>query len=140
VKILEKTRWKNHPWNLFNLVEEVDVDFLSSIKNPYATKETDDLVGKIHPQKVVFDEIIKNGMRDPLLIVISLKHKTIRLESGNHRVDEAKLNLYTHLPVATLIIDDKILKKGNGTHYFPAENLINFSKLIPNRLFLNDQN
>jgi len=50
---------------------------LLSIKNPYTTKETDDLAGNICPQKVIFDEIIKNGMRDPLLIAINLKHKKI---------------------------------------------------------------
>lgn len=121
-----------HPWSKTGMVEEISTQFLKKICNPDAKPFTDDLDGYIKAQSVIFDSIEKNGMRDPLLIVISLNHKTIRLEAGNHRIDEAISRGYTHLPVATLVIEDHYLKEGNGTHYFPAENIIDFDKLIPN--------
>lgn len=132
MKVLEIKKWKKHPWNVGNQTEEVSVHFLNKIRNKKATTETDDLDGFIKDQVTIFNNIEKEGMRDPLLIVISLKHKTIRLESGNHRIQVAIDKGYTHLPVATLIIQEHYLNEGNGKHYYDAKNIINFEKLMPN--------
>ncbi len=132
MKILSNNLWKKHPWNQGNLVEEVSTKFLAKICDFDTPDITDDLDNQNKNQEEVFSNIEKHGMRDPLLIVISQKHKTIRLESGNHRIRVALERGYTHLPVATLIIEEKLLKEGNGLHTFCASELVDFSKLIPN--------
>ncbi len=132
MKKLVSNTWMEHPWSKTGMVEEVSTSFLKKIRNPDAKPFTDDLDGYIKEQSVIFDNIEKQGMRDPLLIVISLKHKTIRLEAGNHRIDEAIKRGYTHLPVATLIIEEHYLKEGNGYHFFSAEDFLIYDKLTPN--------
>lgn len=132
MKKLSFTSWMNHPWSQTGMVEEISTSFLKQICNPDAKPFTDDLDGYIKEQSIIFDNIEKTGMRDPLLIVVSLKHKTIRLEAGNHRIDEAIKRGYTHLPVATLIIEEHYLKEGNGVHFFPAEDFLIYDKLVPN--------
>ncbi len=132
MKTLKNKRWQKHPWNKANQVEEVSVQFLKSIANPEATEITDDLDGSHKHQSEIFTSIESQGMRDPLLVVISQKHQTIRLEAGNHRIKVAIERGYTHLPIATLIIDEKLLREGNGHHTFDARELIDFSKLVPN--------
>tara|TARA_Y100000588_G_scaffold112523_1_gene123386 strand:- start:34332 stop:34784 length:453 start_codon:yes stop_codon:yes gene_type:complete len=132
MKKLKLSNWMEHPWSQTGMVEEVSTQFLKEISNPEAKPFTDDLDGFIKEQSVVFDSIEENGMRDPLLIVISLKNKTIRLESGNHRIDEAIKREYTHLPVATLIIQEKLIYEGNGLQAIPAEDLVKFEDLAPN--------
>lgn len=124
--------WLQHPWSKTGMVEEISVGFLEAISNKHTETYTDDLDGFIKHQKDIFDSIEQNGMRDPLLIIISLKYHTIRLESGNHRINEAILRGYTHLPVATLIIEEKWHSEANGTHFFNAEGVVDFNKLIPN--------
>lgn len=132
MKKLISTKWLEHPWSKTGMVEEVSVKFLKQICNPNTKPFTEDLDGYIKEQSIIFNNIEKEGMRDPLLVVISLTHKTIRLEAGNHRIDEAIKRGYTHLPVATLIIEEHYLKEGNGIHYYPAEEIVHFEKLIPN--------
>lgn len=112
------------------MVEEISLDFLKTILNNDAIPYTDDLNGFIKKQSIIFDEIESNGMRDPILIVISKKYKTIRLEAGNHRVPEAISRGYTHLPAATFIIEEKLLKEGNGVHCFCAKEIIDFEDLL----------
>lgn len=131
MKTLEKNTWKSHPWNIGRSVESLSVKFLLSISNPNRVNYTNDLEGNIKPERAVFADIEKNGMRDPLLIVVSRKHKTVRLEAGNHRVNVADKLSYTHLPCATLVIDDLFIHEGNGTHHYPADNLLNFDMLHP---------
>lgn len=71
------------------MVEEIDTDFLYQISckdnQPYTNLLNNDIV---HQDKV-WEDILKNGMLEPLLIRISLKTKEIRLESGNHRIKTA---------------------------------------------------
>ena len=132
MKKLKLTNWMEHPWSKTGMVEEISTKFLKDICNPDSKPFTDDLDGEIKEQRVIFNNIEEKGMRDPLLIVISLKHKTIRLESGNHRILEAISKGYTHLPVATLIIQEKLIYEGNGVQAMEAVEMVNFDLLVPN--------
>lgn len=130
MKKMENLKWKEHPWSKTGMVEEIDIHFLKRIANPNNEPFTDDLNGVIKAQSIIFDQIEKEGMRDPLLIVISNEHKTIRLEAGNHRINEAISRGYTHLPVATLVIRDKMLYSENGVQVVCAKDLIDFDKVL----------
>ena len=129
VKILND-KWTSHPWNRFQLVELVSVDFLSSIKNENSSNETNLISGEIVPEERVWKDIEENGMNEPLLLTVGLKNKTIRLESGNHRIKLAKKYGYTHLPVATFVSFETIKFEANGLHEYDAKNIINFKNMI----------
>jgi hypothetical protein len=118
MKILKIKKWENHIWYKQGFVSEVEVVFLKSIANSKSTDYTDMPDGSIFHQEIIFDSIEKDGMEDPLVIVISVLNKTIRLESGNHRVKIAVNRGYTHLPCTLVIFEKGILLEGNGNHLF----------------------
>lgn len=126
MKLLDNTLWKKHPWNMNNMVELISVDFLYSIRNKKSTVTTDLLDGTIVPEEKVWENIKKEGMVEPLLVRIGLNDKTIRLESGNHRIKLAKKEGYTHLPITCYIANEVIFSEGNGFHKYPAKNIIDF--------------
>lgn len=103
---------------------------MKSISNVRATDYTDLLTGEIVHQSLVWRDIKESGLQEPLLIVIGYDNKTIRLESGNHRIKTAIEDGYTHLPVAILVIKENILNRGNGTHFFDAIDLVKWDSLI----------
>lgn len=91
---------------------------------------TDLLTGEIVHQDLVWKNILEDGLQEPLLIVIGFDNKTIRLESGNHRIKTAIKDGYTHLPVAVIIIKDNLLNEGNGLHFTNASDLVNWDNII----------
>lgn len=130
MKILKNKRWESHPWSANNLVKNIDVNFLKEIANPSSTDYTDLLSGEIVHQSVVWENIKKEGMFEPLLIVIGFDDKRIRLESGNHRIKVAIEDGYTHLPAAILVLKGNIIHEGNGLHNFDANKIVNWCNLV----------
>ena len=112
------------------MVQQIDVQFLKKIANPEATNHTDLLNGDIVHQDLVWENIKEEGLQEPLLIVIGYDDKTIRLESGNHRIKTAIADGYTHLPVAIQIIKRSLLEKGNGFHFFDAKDIVRWEHII----------
>lgn len=131
MKELTNNRWMFHPWNDNHKVELIPVSFLDLIRNKNNKPFTDDLDGNIIHEDEVWKDIELNGMFEPLIIRIGFKNKTIRLESGNHRIRSALKNGYTHLPVATFVANDAIAFPINGHHQFLCEDIIHFQNLIP---------
>jgi hypothetical protein len=147
MKTLTNKRWKQHPWALNDLVLEMEVSFLKKIANLEATDHTDLLNGDIVHQDLVWNNIKEEGLQEPLLIIIGYDNKTIRLESGNHRITTAIADGYTHLPVAVQVIKRNLLEKGNGLHFFDAKDIVDWTKIIkcpypyqisPKKIFNND--
>jgi hypothetical protein len=130
VNLLKNERWKNHPWNENENVFLIPVEFIKSYSNPQPTDTTDLLNGDIVRQELVWENILSVGMVEPLLMLIGLKNKTLRLESGNHRINLAIKDNITHLPVAFLASNQSIIHEGNGKHFFCAKKIIKYDLLI----------
>jgi len=124
-----KNSWKDHPWNKGELVGEADVNFLKQISNPKSDEYTNLPNGKLVHQDKVWDNIIENGMFEPLLITISVKNKKIRLESGNHRINTAIKNEVSTLPCAVFVFENNVLYEQNGKHNFDASNIVDFEDM-----------
>lgn len=130
-----------HPWHTEtkNGLFLVPTEYLFKISNPDATSATDlgDGTNNIYATDVVFNKILKEGMRDPLYVAVYLpnpKEKPdvaqIRLEAGNHRVRAALKMGISHLPVAGFVSSNPYFHSGNGTHNYnidrmAVENTIN---------------
>tara|TARA_B100002019_G_C21254523_1_gene593068 strand:+ start:1588 stop:2058 length:471 start_codon:yes stop_codon:yes gene_type:complete len=130
IKTLDNDKWKVHPWNVANQIEQISTKFLKSIANPSSTDETDLLSGEIVHQDKVWEDIKKNGMVEPLHIRINPKTREVRLESGNHRIKTAINDGYTHLPCVVFITKKTIFNKGNGEHKFFIGNFLKYNELI----------
>lgn len=130
MKILKTNRHLNHPWSEFGLVENISLHFLLNISNKKTTNQTDLLNGEIVHQDLVWEDIKKNGMQEPLMIRINPNNKEVRLESGNHRIITAINDGFTHLPCATFITQKTILYEVNGLQSIIIEDFINWNTLI----------
>jgi hypothetical protein len=130
VNLLKNDRWKYHPWNNEKKVFLLPVGFIKKYSNPLPTDTTDLLNGDIVKQELVWENILNEGMVEPLLMIIGIKNKTLRLESGNHRINLAINDNVTHLPVAFFVSNQSMIHEGNGKHYFCAKKTINYDLLI----------
>ena len=110
--------WRYHPWNDSQQVELISVDLLLNFCNPSPTTETDLYNGEVCDQEIVWENILEEGMYEPLMLRINPYLSEIRLESGNHRVRLAKKYGVTHLPVASFITHRTVFHSGNGHHVF----------------------
>ena len=128
-KLLSGGEWEVHPWTRTSLVRHCPIWLLESISNKNAADDVSLTSGKIEHQDIVWDRIKKNGMAEPLLIIIDSKHKTIQLETGNHRIHTAKVDGYTHLPVAVQVIDDYQSNRKTRRHLVDALNLVYWDRL-----------
>ncbi len=129
MKLLQNKRYEFHPWSEQGVVCHMPLDWLLTISNPNPTDSTDLLDGRIVHQDIVWRDIEKNGMLEPLLMVVSGKHRTIRLESGNHRIRTAIGSGYTHIPCSLTVIKEKVLCLGNGEHSFDAAELVDWVRV-----------
>jgi len=132
MKTISKKNWLNHPLSVYGTVEEVPVSFLDIIKNPFSkdfTNESNESNVILHQNKV-FDDIELNGMDEPFIVRIGYSDKTIRLESGNHRIKVAIERGYTHMPISCFVDIKSILYEGNGIHSFDASKIIDFDLLV----------
>lgn len=121
MKLLKNKKWKEHRLSKLGFVAEFPVELLDEIRYKKSTDHTDMPDGSIHHQNIVFDSIEKDGMEEPLVILISPTKKTIRLESGNHRIKVAIERGYTHLPCSLIIFEEGIIHEGNGDHLYPID-------------------
>jgi hypothetical protein len=107
-----------------HLVEMVSTKWLLSISNPQASVRTDDCSGRSVDDDELFNSIIKEGMRDPLIIGVGSKTNRVRLESGNHRARMFFNRNILNVPAIVYVNDTSITDIGNGFHegiYFPLK-------------------
>ena len=130
LNLLGYGRWETHPWNDYGLVKLFPTEFLKKYSNKTPSKYTNMSSGEIVKQEKVWADILENGMDEPMQLIIGTKDKTLRLESGNHRINMALKHGITHLPTVVFVSHDSIINSGNGEHYFNAEDVVNFSGLI----------
>lgn len=120
-KILNNKKYEEHTWFKHGYVCQVPVEFLDRIRYKNSTDKTDMPDGRIMPQEKIFDSIEKDGMQEPLLIVLSPEKGTMRLESGNHRIKVAMDRGYTHLPCAFVLFNTGLFHSANGEHLYDID-------------------
>lgn len=63
-------------------------------------------------------DVDANGVRDPVVIWVNIIDRTIRLDSGNHRVYMMPLMGWTHLPCICRISNRSVGDPANGSHWY----------------------
>ena len=63
-------------------------------------------------------DVDRNGVRDPVIIWVNVIDRTIRLDSGNHRVYMMPLMGWTHLPCICRVSNTSIGDPANGHHFY----------------------
>lgn len=119
---------------LGHLIEMIPTKWLLGISNPNPTGYSDLKDGSVVYMDKLYQDMLENGMSDPLVLGVGVSTNRVRLESGNHRVrifDSKGINL---IPAVALVKTSSITSKGNGEHigslmelnkYFISNNNIN---------------
>ena len=137
VKLLENLRYLNHPLAKQARLSLIPIDLLLDWANPQPAPtarlvDTDQQTTLVDVQ-ALYDDIEANGMRDPFTLILSKGNNTLRLESGNHRVQIFADQGISHLPVA-LFVFDGLFNEANGHHRIPMPEGINTAHLLETRL------
>ena len=102
-----------------NLISCIDIDFLISIANPIETPSYELQNKERCTRAELWQNILKEGLKEPFFITFSEKLQTIRLESGNHRVRIFKEMGIKKVLCVGILYDNGILFEGNGKHTYP---------------------
>jgi hypothetical protein len=69
-------------------------------------------------------DVDRNGVKDPVVIWVNVVDRTIRLDSGNHRVYMMPLMGWTHLPCVVRVSDTSIGDPANGHHFYYTDDIL----------------
>ncbi len=87
-----KDEWKNHPLFKEGKVELVSTEWVYKYRGLDPSKNTELKDGTIVDTEKLFQNILEEGLYDPLIMRVGVKNKKFRLEAGNHRIQA----LYKH--------------------------------------------
>ncbi len=101
-----KEEWKNHPLYKQGKVEMVPTEWVwrywGKDVSPYANLPDGTTVGL----EELWENILKEGLRSPLIMRAGLKNKKMRLESGNHRIQVLHQHGIKEVPVAVQVREE----------------------------------
>ncbi len=78
--------WKKHPLYKQGKVELVPTDWVWKYWGRDVSPEADLMDGTIVDMDTLWENILEEGLHQPLIMRVGLKNKKFRLEAGNHRI------------------------------------------------------
>ena len=63
-------------------------------------------------------DVDRNGVKEPIVIWVNIIERTVRLDTGNHRVYMMPLMGWTHLPCICRISNRSVGDPANGSHWY----------------------
>jgi hypothetical protein len=81
-----KELWKNHPLYKAGKVELVPTDWVWNYWGRDVSPEADLMDGTLVSLDGLWENIVTEGLHDPLIMRVGIKNKKFRLEAGNHRI------------------------------------------------------
>lgn len=84
--IFIKPKWEEHPLWQQGKIEMVPLLWLWNYWGRDVSPEADLMNGTIVSMDELWENILEDGMHDPLIMRVGLKNKKFRLEAGNHRI------------------------------------------------------
>lgn len=101
-----KEPWRNHPLALEGKVELVSTAWLWKYRGADVSPQADLVDGSLVDLDGLWQDIVNNGMQNPMIIRVGTKNKKFRLEAGNHRVQVLYHNNVLFAPATVQITDE----------------------------------
>jgi len=101
-----KQLWKNHPLYKQGKVELVSTDWVWRYFGPDVSQEANLMDGSIVGMDKLWENLVHEGMYDPLIMRVGLKNKKFRLESGNHRIQLFHKHNIKMIPVTVQVVEE----------------------------------
>ena len=127
-------KWKNHPLTKQGFVELVPTGWLFQMHGTDVTPLADLVDGTTVNLEALWDNMLHEGLHDPLIIRIGILNKKFRLESGNHRIQVLQKYGVKYTP-ATVEIQDECGPHANNvmtdaSHNFDFSDNVEATNLV----------
>jgi len=113
-----------HLLSKLNKLYYVKTNFLYNIRYKNANKKGESYSGEECDFEYLYENIQKNGMVEPFVVSIG-KDLSIRLETGNHRIQIFKNKNIEYIPCVFVFNKTSIINLGNGNHSYFLKNVLN---------------
>lgn len=100
------SKWKDHPLTKQEVVELIPTNWLFKIYGTDVTPQTNLMDGTLVDLETLWNNILEEGLHNPLIIRVGRVNKKFRLESGNHRIQVFKKHGVEHVPATVQIQDE----------------------------------
>lgn len=128
-----KPRWKEHPLYEQGKIELVSTDWIWEYWGFDVTPMTNLKDGTIVGLDELWENILEEGLHDPLIMRVGIKNKKMRLEAGNHRIQLFHKHNIKMIPVAVQVRDECGPHLGDvmtdASHNFDATDELMISKI-----------
>lgn len=106
-----------HP-GLKGKIDMVSVEWMLEMGNPAPreTADSGDGSGARVSLEALWESLMREGMRDPIIIGVGRVSRMARLESGNHKARLLLENGVLYAPAACYVGDEAITRRENGEH------------------------
>ncbi len=116
----------SHPLAQRGIFEMLPTAWVQALANKKAGFVTDDGLGGavMLTLEQLWDDMCKQGMRDPFVLSAGRHTRDCRLEAGNHRIQLFSQHGVPYVPAVVLVGDDCIISLQNGDHRYKHELLL----------------
>jgi len=101
-----KPAWKDHPLTKQGYVELISTDWLYNIRGQDVSPLADLKNGSLVDIDTLWENIVAEGLHDPVVIRVGTKNRKYRLESGNHRIQVLKKYGVLFTPATVQVQED----------------------------------
>lgn len=109
--------WRTSALGLAGVVELVPTAWIAELRNPQASDVTDLADGSYGDLDRLWNDLLRHGMRDPLILRVGRRTRQARLDTGNHRVKVFIAKGIAFMPAA-VEIGRWPIKRPTGRHAF----------------------
>ena len=102
------------------MLEMIPATWVFKLANPETGQKTDLSPGGATLVSIteLWENMQREGMRDPFILSAGLHSRTARLEAGNHRIKLFVDHNVPYVPATVLVSDGCIISEQNGSHEF----------------------
>lgn len=98
-----KENWKNSELYKQGKIELVPTDWVWQYYGPDVSPQTDLKDGSIVTMDELWENILNEGLHDPLIMRVGVDNKKFRLEAGNHRIQIFHQHGVSMIPVTVQV-------------------------------------
>lgn len=96
------------------LIQNMPIAMLKQWANPHYSPSND---------LELMEDIMQNGIVDPIILGVGIWSRRVRLDTGNHRIYIAPRLGMTHLPVVARVGNYCVFNMHNGDHSFKCNHI-----------------
>ncbi len=101
-----KELWRGHPLYKQGLIELVPTEWVWNYWGRDVSPEADLMDGTIVTLDQLWDNIVHEGLHNPLIMRVGLQNKKFRLEAGNHRIQVLHQHGIAEIPLTVQVREE----------------------------------